>query len=132
MVHRMIAAGLFPPPDYAHAAVIEAGERLAFMAGAVPLDGDGSLVGAGDPTAQTRQVLANLQTALEAVGSDLSRVLSSTVYVVADTPEALGQVWDVVRRSELAAGPHASTLLGVSCLGYTGQLVEITAVAAVP
>ena len=23
MIHRMIAAGLFPPPDYAHAAVIE-------------------------------------------------------------------------------------------------------------
>ncbi|MFC4589138.1 RidA family protein [Sphaerisporangium corydalis] len=132
MVHRMIAAGLFPPPDYAHAAVIEAGERLAFMAGAVPLDGDGGLVGAGDHVAQTRQVIANLRTALEAVGSDLSRVLSTTVYVVADTPEALGRVWDVVRRSELSAGPHASTLLGVSCLGYTGQLVEITAIAAVP
>jgi enamine deaminase RidA (YjgF/YER057c/UK114 family) len=66
------------------------------------------------------------------IGSDLSRVLSSTVYVVADTPEELGRVWDIVRRSELAAGPHASTLLGVSCLGYTGRLVEITAIAAVP
>ncbi|MEV8633810.1 RidA family protein [Streptosporangium sp. NPDC051023] len=132
MVHRMITEGLFPPPDYAHAVVVEAGRRLAFMAGAVPLDGNGDLVGADDPVAQTRQVLANLRTALEAVGSDLSQVLSSTVYVVADTPEDLGRVWDVVRRSELAVGPHASTLLGVSCLGYTGQLVEITVVAAVP
>ena len=41
----------------------------------------------------------------------------------------LSAVWDVVRASPLAAGPHTSTLLGVACLGYTGQLVEITAVA---
>lgn len=27
---------------------------------------------------------------------------------------------------------HASTLLGVACLGYPGRLVEITAVASVP
>jgi enamine deaminase RidA (YjgF/YER057c/UK114 family) len=102
------------------------------MAGAVPLDGNGGLVGAGDPVAQARQVLANMQIALQAVGSDLDQVLSSTVYVVADAPADLGQVWDVVRGSGLAAGPHASTLLGVSCLGYPGQLVEITVVAAIP
>ncbi|MER7130925.1 RidA family protein [Streptosporangium saharense] len=131
MIRRMTVPGLFPPPDYAHAVVVEAGQRLAFMAGAVPLDGDGGLVGAGDPVEQTRQVLANLRTALREAGSDLSHVLSSTVYVVADTPETLGQVWQVVRESDLAEGPHTSTLLGVSCLGYTGQLVEITVVAAV-
>jgi enamine deaminase RidA (YjgF/YER057c/UK114 family) len=132
MISRVTVPGLFPPPDYAHAAVVEAGRHLAFMAGAVPLDGEGDLVGAGDLTAQTQQVLANLETALNAIGSDLSQVLSSTVYVVADAPEDLGQVWDIVRRSELTSGPHTSTLLGVSCLGYTGQLVEITAVASVP
>jgi enamine deaminase RidA (YjgF/YER057c/UK114 family) len=132
MVGHLIVPGLFPPPDYAHAAVVEAGRRLAFMAGAVPLDENGDLVGAGDPIAQTGQVLANLETALHAVGSDLSQVLSSTVYVVADAPEDLGRVWDIVRRSGLTAGPHTSTLLGVSCLGYKGQLVEITAVALVP
>jgi enamine deaminase RidA (YjgF/YER057c/UK114 family) len=132
MAHRVTVPSLFPPPDYAHAAVIEAGRRLAFMAGAVPLDRDGNLVGTGDPTAQTRQVLTNLETALTAIGSDLSHVLASTVYVVADAPEDLSRVWDIVRRSELSAGPHTSTLLGVSCLGYTGQLVEITAVAWIP
>jgi enamine deaminase RidA (YjgF/YER057c/UK114 family) len=132
MVHRMTVPGLFPPPDYAHAAVVEAGQRLVFMAGAVPLDKDGNLVGAGDLAAQTRQVLANLETALQAAGSDLGHVISSTVYVVADEQKDLGRVWDVVRRSGLSDGPHTSTLLGVSCLGYTGQLVEITAVAVVP
>lgn len=130
MVHRVTVPGLFPPPDYAHAAVVEAGEKLAFMAGAVPLDADGKLVGEGDLAAQTRQVIANLEEALREVGSGLEHVVASTVYVVG--PQEDQDVWEVVRTSGLAVGPHTSTLLGVSWLGYTGQLVEITAVAVVP
>ena len=38
-------------------------------------------------------------------------------------------VWDVVQRSELATAP--STLVGVASLGYSGQLVEIEAVAVI-
>jgi len=132
MAERVVVPSLFPPPNYAHAAVVEAGQRMAFMAGAVPLDAEGRLVGAGDPVAQTHQVLHNLEEALRAVGTDLTQVIASTVYVVADQPKVLSQVWDVVTESGLAAGPHTSTLLGVSCLGYTGQLVEITAVAVIP
>jgi enamine deaminase RidA (YjgF/YER057c/UK114 family) len=59
-------------------------------------------------------------------------VVNTTVYVVAEQPSDLSAVWDVVTASGLAAGPHSSTLLGVSMLGYTGQLVEITAVAVIP
>lgn len=132
MVERLTVPGLFPPPDYAHAAVVQANERLVFTAGAVPLDADGSLVGEGDLVAQTRQVLANLTEALRAAGSDLQHVVATTVYVVATKREDLSQVWEVVRDSGLAVGPHASTLLGVSYLGYPDQLVEITAAAVVP
>ncbi|MEU2557917.1 RidA family protein [Streptomyces longispororuber] len=131
--HRTVVPTLFPPPGYAHAAVVEAGTRLAFMAGSVPLDADGALVGAGDVAAQTRQVVANLDEALRAVGSDLSQVVASTVYVVGDEPGVLSEAWTVVRASGLlATEPHTSTLLGVSVLGYPGQLVEITATAVVP
>jgi len=135
VVQRMTVPGLFPPPDYAHLAVVEAGERLVFTAGGVPLDADGVLVGPGDPIAQTHQVLANLAAALRAGGTDLGQVVASTVYVVATAPAELGAVWEVVSASGLATGPagqHTSTLLGVSCLGYAGQLVEITVVAALP
>ncbi|GLW06274.1 hypothetical protein Misp01_14040 [Microtetraspora sp. NBRC 13810] len=132
MVRHVVVPGLFPPPGYAHAAVVEAGDRLAFMAGAVPLDPAGHLVGPGDAEEQTRRVLANLAEALAEVGSDLGRVLASTVYVVSADPADLSRVWQVVRDSALSWGPHTSTLLGVSCLGYPGQLVEITAVASVP
>ncbi|CAN5192955.1 hypothetical protein BH20ACT24_BH20ACT24_10150 [soil metagenome] len=132
MVHRLTVPGLFPPPDYAHAAVVESNERLVFTAGAVPLDADGSLVGAGDLLAQTRQVLGNLAAALRAAASDLEHVVATTVYVVATESEDLARVWEVVRAGGLTVGPHTSTLLGVSCLGYAGQLVEITAVAVIP
>ncbi|KUF13874.1 MULTISPECIES: RidA family protein [Streptomyces] len=132
-VRRTVVPALFPPPGYAHAAVVEAGTRLAFMAGSVPLDADGALVGEGDPVRQAQQVVANLDAALRAVGSDLTQVVASTVYVVGTEPGVLAEVWQVVRASELlTVEPHTSTLLGVTVLGYPGQLVEITATAVVP
>ncbi|MGW5049220.1 RidA family protein [Streptomyces griseoluteus] len=132
MIRRVTVPSLFPPPTYAHASVVEAGTRLAFLAGAVPLDERGELVGPGDPVAQAGQVIANLREQLRAVGSDLEHVLVTEVYVVSDQPSVLSSVWEVVEASGLSKGPHSSTLLGVACLGYTGQLVEITATAAIP
>ncbi|MFG2355763.1 RidA family protein [Streptomyces sp. NPDC048521] len=132
MIRRVIAPGLFPPPTYSHASVVEAGTKLAFLAGAVPLDEKGDIVGPGDPVRQAEQVIANLREQLRAVGSDLEHVLVTEVYVVSSEPSVLSAVWDVVEASGLSMGPHSSTLLGVACLGYTGQLVEITATAVVP
>ncbi|SPF00794.1 RidA family protein [Streptomyces sp. MA5143a] len=132
MIERVTVPGLFQPPVYSHASVVEAGARLAFLAGSVPLDADGKLVGEGDPVRQARQVLANLGEQLRAVGSDFAHVVATDVYVVSSEPRVLSSVWDVVEASGLSTGPHSSTLLGVACLGYTGQLVEITATAVVP
>jgi len=132
MLERVIVPTLFPPPRYAHASVVEAGTRLAFLAGSVPLDADGKLVGEGDPVRQAQQVLANLGEQLRAVGSDMAHVVATDVYVVSGEPTVLTAVWDEVEASGLSTGPHSSTLIGVACLGYTGQLVEITATAVVP
>ncbi|MCD7437740.1 RidA family protein [Streptomyces lincolnensis] len=132
MIQRVTVPGLFPPPTYAHASVVEAGTKLAFLAGSVPLDADGKVVGEGDPVRQAEQVIANLGEQLRAVGSDLEHVVSTDVYVVSGEPAMLSAVWDVVEASGLSTGPHSSTLIGVACLGYRGQLVEITATAVVP
>ncbi|GHD97673.1 RidA family protein [Streptomyces alanosinicus] len=132
MIRRVTVPGLFPPPAYAHASVVEAGTRLAFLAGAVPLDEKGEIVGPGDPVRQAEQVIANLRRQLGAVGSDLAHVIVTEVYVVSGEPSVLSAVWEVVQASGLSTGPHSSTLLGVACLGYPGQLVEITATAVVP
>ncbi|MFJ3644210.1 RidA family protein [Streptomyces sp. NPDC090108] len=64
---------------YSHA-VSCTGELVA-VSGQVPVDGDGRLVGEGDAEAQTRQVYANLATALQAAGSGLQQVVKLTVYL---------------------------------------------------
>src|SRR4051812_41428888 len=74
VLERVTVPTLFPPPTYSHATVVEAGTKLAFLAGAVPLDAEGKVVGAGDAVRQAEQVLANLGEQLRAVGSDLGRV----------------------------------------------------------
>ena len=125
-ITRLTSPYLFPSPGYAHAVVSPPGTTV-WMAGGVPLDTDGTLVGPGDLTAQTEQVVGNLMLALLAAGARPTDVVRTTVYVVASDRADLGVVWDAVQASPLASS--ASTLLGVSMLGYEGQLVEIEATA---
>jgi len=59
--------------------------------------------------------------------------LESVIYVVSADSAVLAGVWSRLMASELApAFSTASTLLGVSVLGFTGQLVEIDLTAALP
>jgi enamine deaminase RidA (YjgF/YER057c/UK114 family) len=126
-LEHVTSPDLFRPPGYAHAVVSRAPVTV-WTAGGVPIDRDGALVGAGDVRAQARQVLANLTVALRAAGADPSLVVRTTVYVVGSRAD-LSAVWEVVQDSPYA--PAASTLLGVSVLGYEGQLVEVEATAVV-
>ena len=112
---------------YAYAAVAT-GSRTVFTAGACPVDENDDVVCPDDLTGQARQVMANLEAALHASGATLHSVLKTTVYVATDRREDLLAAWEVVRA---AFGDHdaPSTLLGVTLLGYTGQLVEVEAIA---
>ena len=126
MIERTNAPGLSPPPGYSHV-VAASGSRLVTTAGAVPVDAEGTLVGPGDHLAQARQTLENLSLALEAAGATARDVVKITVYVVAEDRAELVTVWRAVQETGMAGA--ASTLLGVSLLGYEGQLVEIEAIA---
>jgi enamine deaminase RidA (YjgF/YER057c/UK114 family) len=119
--------GLTDSVPHAYAAVADPG-RLVFTAGACPLDLEGRTVAVGDVAGQARRVVANLATALEAVGAGLTDVLKTTVYVATADPAELRAAWEVVRD---AFGEHAapSTLVGVTVLGHPDQLVEVEAVA---
>lgn len=125
--HLVRASSLFPGAPYAYAAVAPPGS-LVFTAGACPIDETGVVTDAGDFAAQARRAVANLETALAAAGASLPEVLKTTVYVASADQRDLVEVWEVVHA---AFDPHdpPSTLLGVSVLGYSGQLVEIEAVA---
>ena len=128
MTVRLVrSARLYAGVPYAYASV-GTPPALVFTAGACPLDPDGNVIGPGDVPAQARQAVSNLAEALAAAGSGLSRVLKTTIYVASSQREDLVAAWDVISS---AFGEHdvPSTLLGVTVLGYPGQLVEIEAVA---
>src|SRR5215475_62566 len=128
MPARLIRAdNLYQGAPYAYAAVAPPGS-LVFTAGACPIDAAGVVTDTADYAAQAARAVANLEAALAAAGASLADVLKTTVYVASADQRDLVGVWDVVHA---AFDPHdpPSTLLGVSVLGYPGQLVEIEAVA---
>jgi enamine deaminase RidA (YjgF/YER057c/UK114 family) len=120
---------LYSGAPYAYAAVAPPG-ALVFTAGACPIDQQGHVTAPGDYVKQAELAVANLRTALLAAGADFGDVVKTTVYVASAEQSDLVAAWNVVHG---AFGEHdaPSTLLGVAALGYSGQLVEIEAVAAV-
>ncbi len=122
---RILSPRVKEGPAYSQA--MKAGDLL-FLSGQVSQDADGNLVGVGDVTAQTRQVLGNMRALIEAAGATLDDVVKLTVYVVDINDGA--KVREV--RSEFFGGPDypASTLVGDIKLARPEFLVEIEAVVA--
>ncbi|MFG3343453.1 RidA family protein [Streptomyces sp. NPDC048018] len=116
--------------EYAYAATAPAGSRLIFLAGACPLNDDGSTAAIGDYAGQAVKAVENMRAALAASGATLQDVISTRVLVASARREDLVAAWEMVRDS-FADHDVPSTLMGVTVLGYKDQLVEIEAVAAV-
>jgi enamine deaminase RidA (YjgF/YER057c/UK114 family) len=121
---------LSKPFGYSHVVELTGPGRMIFIAGQVPLDRDGALVGPGDFRAQATQVFENLKLALADVGAGFEHVVKTTNFLadVSHRP-ILREVRD---RYLNAAAPPASTLIGVTALAFPEWLVEIEAVAMVP
>ncbi|MEU6348367.1 RidA family protein [Streptomyces sp. NPDC047072] len=71
--------GVAPAAQYSH--VVLGSGRFVAISGQVALDGDGKLVGEGDPAAQARQVFENLRRCLAAAGADFDDVVKLTYFV---------------------------------------------------
>lgn len=113
-----------PPPVGAYSPAVRAGP-FVFVSGQVPRNPEtGELVGE-DIESQTRQVIANIQRALEAAGASLSDVVSIVTYL-ADVDD-----WGRFNAAykDLMPTPYPTrTALGADLRGI---LVEISAVAYV-
>ena len=130
MIEKFNPAGVHPPDRYSHVTISPAG-RLAHLAGQCPVGLDDAVVAPGDFDAQTDQVIANCLIVLAAAGAEPADVVRSVVYVVSADSTVLAAVWDRLNGSALApAFTSASTLLGVTALGYAGQLIEVDLTAA--
>ncbi len=112
---------------YSHA--VRMGD-LIFVAGEVPRDRNGALVGKGDVRAQTEQVFENLKAVLEAAGSGLDKVGKVTVFT---TSLEYRPIIHEIRSRIFQEVGHlpASTLAVVTSLADPDWLVEIEAVASV-
>lgn len=119
------AAGLAATPNYRYADTV--GNQL-FLAGQVPLDATGALLGADDPGHQASVCLDNLAALIAVHGFATSDIHRLTVYVVGEHQNLL-DAWDSVT-TWFAHDVPPATLLGINMLGYSGQLVEIDAVVA--
>ena len=124
---RFLSPETLPPPfGYSHVVDAPAG-RIVYIAGQVPLDPSGQLVGEGDLEAQARQVFENLSAALEATGASWSDVVKLNYFL-----RDVGQIASVrAVRDEYVdtENPPASTLVEVSGLFREDVLIEIEAVA---
>jgi enamine deaminase RidA (YjgF/YER057c/UK114 family) len=129
-IKRLNPVQLHETPGYHHITVVEAG-RTAYLAGQCPLDVDGNVVGEGDLHAQIEAVAANTLTALSAVDAQPGDVVRAVIYVATDDEQVLGDAWKRLNESSIAeAFKSACVLLGVTKLGFRGQLIEVEVTAA--
>ena len=115
-----------PRPEYPYSPGTRGG-HLIYTAGQVAWNERAELVGIGDPRAQTRQVLANVESVLREGGATLADVLKCNVYL-ADIGHF--QVMNEVFAEVFAHEPPARTTVQAA-LAEPEMLVEIEAIAYV-
>jgi 2-iminobutanoate/2-iminopropanoate deaminase len=127
-MRRIRLAGQLAEPLGHYTDGVEAGGFL-YVAGMLPLDANGDLVGAGDVVRQAEQVLDNVGAVLRAAGTTFDDVVRVGVYLLnmADRPAV-----NTVRRRYFGDARPAATAVEVSALASPDALLEIEAVALLP
>src|SRR6478609_8353974 len=117
VVQLIRSSSLSDVAQYAYAATAPRDARLIFLAGACPLDRDGSTAAVGDYAGQAAKCVETMKLALDAAGATIEDVISTRVLVASPRRADLVAAWRVVRH---AFGDHdvPSTLFGVTVLGY--------------
>ena len=122
----IIPSGVAPNPNLSPG--IRLGDLL-FTSGQVGTDGGGNLVGPGDCEAQSRQVMANLRTIIEAAGATMQEVIKITCFL---TNINTYPAYSKVRSETWPSNPPASSTVAVSALARPEFLVEVEAIVRVP
>ena len=125
LTHISHPPGVAPSDGYTH--VVTGPGRLAAVAGQMPFDERGELVGEGDPAAQTRQIFRNMRGCLAAAGLTFDDVIKLTYYVtdIAHVPAVLAARDEFIDTTR----PPASTVVQVVALYRPDLLLEVDALA---
>lgn len=126
-VQRINPSTLGAPHGYSHVVTVDGG-RTVYVAGQVPLDVHGQLVGSGDFAAQVRQTFENLKAALAAGGANFSDVVSMTTYV---TDMSQVDTYRTIRNQYMRGPLPTASLVEVKGLFRKDVMIEVSAVAVV-
>lgn len=107
---------------------IKVGTTL-YLAGQVPLDSAGRLVGPGDLTAQTGQAFNNMARVIRAVRGVPADLVKLTAYVADYDTAAVAVIRRAVQPYLEPAAPAALTVVGVARLPEPGMLVVLDGIA---
>lgn len=124
-------ASVASPKGYSHAAIIDLGNcEMIILAGQVPLDSKGNLVGQGDLGKQAEQVFLNIKNILSELGGTMDNVVKIGVFM---TDVSQIQTFRDIRNKfvNIKTAP-ASTLVQVSKLFRDDVLIEVEATAIIP
>jgi enamine deaminase RidA (YjgF/YER057c/UK114 family) len=115
-------------PELSHSADAVRAGGYVFVAGILPVDASGALVGGDDVVAQARFVFGELGRILAAASCSPGDGLKVCVFLtdVDDRPRI-----NPIRRELFGAARPASTLVEVSGLAVPGAKIEVDAIAAV-
>ena len=116
-------------PVLSHAAdAVRAGGHV-FVAGILPVDAGGELVGDDDVVAQAEHVFADMGDILAAAGCSFADVAKVTVFLTDVGDRA---AVNPVRQRVFGGTRPASTLVEVPALAIPGAKIEVDCVAVVP
>jgi enamine deaminase RidA (YjgF/YER057c/UK114 family) len=106
-------------------------QEVVFIAGQVPTDESGAIVGKGNFEAQCAQTFANIHTALRAVGADWNNVVQFTSYLTRAEDAAAFRAWRTREFPKMfPGGSPPNTLLIITRLADPDYLLEVQTVAA--
>ena len=124
---RLAPDGVAPAHGYSQVVVGEG--RLVLVAGQIATDEQGSMVGAGDPGEQVRQVFHNIDVCLAAAGATFADVVKLTYYVT-DLTVLIG-VGNGLRTYLDPDRLPTSTAVQVQALLHPDAVIEVDAMALV-
>jgi len=121
MKRELYASGTPWEPIVGYSRAVKIGNQI-WVSGTTATDTNGNIVGKGDAAAQTRQIIANITSALAAAGASLSDVVRTRIFVTDMSQweavgRAHGEAFGVIR--------PAATMVEVRRLIDPDLLVEI-------